>query len=120
MNNALSFELISFIVIFTSVFGFIIVAVTLQWIRDKRSPRVVTMVTIADKPIKKQRVRSRLNSAAPGYSVHYMNIYYVVFDLEGGEHLKLQLSKVKYNKLKKGTAGKLTFQGKRYIDFQKI
>ena len=119
MNNALSFELISFNIIFIIVFGFIMAMVILQWIRDKRSPRVVTMATIADKPIKKQRVRTRLSSGF-GYRVHYMNIYYVAFDLEGGERLELQVSKVKYNQLKKGTTGKLTFQGKRYISFEKI
>ena len=119
MNNAVSFELVSFIVMFTIVIGLIAVIVVHQWIKDKRSPRVVTMATIADKPIKKQRVRTRLSSGF-GYRVHYMNIYYVVFDLEGGERLELQVSKVKYNKLKKGAIGKLTFQGKKYIDFEKI
>lgn len=120
MNYAVTFELISFIVMFAIVIGLITVIVIHQWIKDKHSPRVVTMAKIADKPIEKKRIRTQRTSSAPGWVTHIMYIYYVIFDLEGGEHLKLQVSKVKYNKLKKGTTGKLTFQGKIYIDFEEV
>ncbi len=118
MNDAATFELISFIVMFSIVIGLIAVIVVHQWIKNKRSPRVVTLATIADKQIQKQRIRRPRTSSAPGMYTHIMYIYYVIFDLEGGEHLKLQVSKVKYNKLKKGTRGKLTFQGDKYISFE--
>ena len=119
MNNALSFELISFIIMFTFVIGLVIVIIGRQWIKDKCSPRVVTMATIADKQILERRIRNQ-RTDAPGWETEIMYIHYIIFDLEGGEHLKLQVSKIKYDKLKKGTSGKLTFQGKRYISFEKI
>lgn len=119
MNDAETFELISFIIMFSVVIGFIAVVVVRQWIKDKHSPRVVTLATITDKPIEKRRIRRPRTSSAPGMKTHIMYIYYVIFDLEGGDHLKLQVSKAKYDKLKKGTTGKLTFQGKKYISFEK-
>lgn len=118
MNDAATFELVSFIVMFTIVIGLIAVIVVHQWIKDKRSPRVVTMATIADKQILERRIRNQ-RTDAPGWETEIMYIHYIIFDLEGGEHLKLQVSKIKYDKLKKGTSGKLTFQGKRYINFEK-
>ena len=118
MNDAETFELISFIIMFSVVIGFIAVVVVRQWIKDKQSPRIVTLATITDKPIEERRIRTQ-RSDAPGCDIEILYIHYVIFDLEGGDHLKLQVSKAKYDKLKKGTTGKLTFQGKQYISFEK-
>ncbi len=95
------------------------VIVSLQWIRDKRSPRVVTMATISAKAIDEYHTSEPFESGM-GMKDEVLQIYYIIFSLEGGGSVKLRVSKLKYDNLKKGTKGKLTFQGKRYISFEKI
>lgn len=53
MNDSLAFELISFIVMFSIVIGLIAIIVIYQWVKDKQSPRVVTLATIADQQVQK-------------------------------------------------------------------
>ncbi len=119
MTNTETFELISFIVMFIIVFGFIIVIVSLQWIRNKRSPRVVTMATISAKTIDEYHTSEPFESGM-GMKDEVLPIYYIIFSLEGGDSVKLRVSKLKYDKLKKGSTGKLTFQGEKYISFEKV
>ncbi len=108
MNDAATFELISFIVMFSIVIGLIAVIVVQQWIKDKRSPRVITMETISSKTIDEYHTSEPFESGM-GMKDEVLPIYYIIFSLEGGDSVKLRVSKLKYDKLKKSTTGKLTF-----------
>ena len=112
-----AFHIISSLLMFVSVIGLVVAVVLRQWIRDKNSPRIITRATVQDKVIGKQRIHRR-KTAAPGMTTGIAIIYYVTFQLEDGECLKLRVSKSKYSELQKGSSGKLTFQGQKYISFE--
>ena len=113
-----NFYIIPFIILFAAIIGVSLIIIVAHWIKDRRSPRIVVQATISDKRIQKDYV-SRLRNASPGTHLHRIITYYVIFDLETGEHIELRISKLKYAELKKGSSGKLTFQGTRYIGFER-
>lgn len=45
--------------------------------------------------------------------------YYVTFEVESGDRMELQVSGSDYGLLAEGDTGKLTFQGRRYLGFQR-
>lgn len=119
MNENSNFALISFIAMFLFVIVFAIILILRQWSNNKHSPRIVTMATISSKMIDEYHTSEPFESGM-GMKDEVLPIYYIIFSLEGGDSVKLRVSKLKYNKLKKGTTGKLTFQGKRYISFEEM
>ena len=46
--------------------------------------------------------------------------YYVTFQVESGDRMELQMSGQDYGMLVEGDRGRLTFQGTRYLDFQRM
>lgn len=45
--------------------------------------------------------------------------YYAAFEFDGGDRMELRLSGRAYGLLAEGDAGLLTFQGTRFLDFQR-
>ena len=90
--------------------------ILMQWLKNRRSPLIMTQAKVLDKHVQIQNIR-RKRSSGPGYVKHKMYIYYVLFEIEGGDTLEFQVKKGEYMKIKKGQFGELTFQGKRYIKF---
>ena len=45
--------------------------------------------------------------------------YYVTFQVESGDRMELNLSGQEYGLLAEGDRGKLTFQGTRYLGFER-
>lgn len=119
MNENSNFALISFIVMFLFVIALAIVLILRQWINNKHSPKIVTMATIISKTIDEYHTSEPFEGGI-GMKDEVLRIYYIIFRLESGDSVKLRVSKLKYNNLKKGTTGKLTFQGKRYINFEEM
>jgi hypothetical protein len=46
--------------------------------------------------------------------------YYVTFQVESGDRMELQLAGNEYGLLVEGDRGKLTFQGTRYLGFERV
>ena len=114
-----NFYITIFIILFATIIGFSIIFIVVHWIKDKRSPRIVVYSTISNKRTQKDNVYRQRN-AAPGMHTHKIITYYVTFDSETGEQIELRVSKLKYSKLRKGYKGKLTFQGTKYIGFERV
>ena len=45
--------------------------------------------------------------------------YYATFEVESGDRMELALSGSEYGMLAEGDTGKLTFQGTRYLSFER-
>ena len=118
MNDIATFQLISFVIMFILVVCFMIVIIVRQKIHNKNAPRIVTVATIQDKKIFEYYTRERSASGMMHKEVHHL--YYIIFSLEGGDSIKLQVSKEQYNKLKNNATGKLTFQGTQYLGFKSV
>ena len=58
-------------------------------------------------------------SGAHGYHTTSTTAYYVTFQVDSGDRLELSVSGAEYGMLAEGDVGSLTFQGTRYLAFQR-
>ncbi len=54
-----------------------------------------------------------------GYTTTTNTTYYICFQFETGDRLELRVSGREYGMIAEGDRGKLTFQGSRYLDFER-
>ena len=114
------FEIIFFIV-FALVLGtflFVIIKGISQWNKNNNSPRLTVNATVVTK---RTSVSHHHHDAGSG--MHHMSTstsYYVTFQVESGDRMELSLSGREYGELADGDSGKLTFQGTRYLGFERI
>ena len=101
---------------FVVVFGlFIVVAVKgiSQWNKNNHSPRLTVPATI----VAKRTNVSHHHGANHG--VHHSTSYYVTFQVESGDRMELHMAGHQYGLLVEGDRGKLTFQGTRFLSFER-
>ena len=58
-------------------------------------------------------------TGAHGYTSTSATTYYVTFQVESGDRMELRLSGTEYGQLAEGDTGKLSFQGTRYLGFER-
>ena len=86
-----------------------------QWHKNNNSPRL----TVEAKVLAKRHDVSRHHSAGEHHHHHYHNSYFVTFEVPSGDRMELQLQGHEYGLLIEGGRGKLTFQGTRYLGFER-
>ena len=116
------------LVIFQIMFGlvfvltigtFIVIAVKgiSQWNKNNHSPRLTVPATIV---AKRTNVSRHRHSGANGHHHHTTSTtYYVTFQVESGDRMELQLAGTEYGLLVEGDHGNLTFQGTRFLEFER-
>ena len=100
-------------VIFVLVFGIIIVAMVRgigEWNKNNHSPKLTVSVTVVAK-------RSDVDRGIE--TMHTFTSYYVTFQVESGDRMEFEVSDMEYGMLAEGDSGELTFQGTRYLNFQR-
>lgn len=106
-----------FLVMFALVFGTIIVTMVrglLQWNKNNHSPRLTVEATVVAKRSNVTRHRNSSNG------MHRTSTtYYATFQVESGDRFELQLQGNEYGMLVEGDRGKLSFQGTRYLGFER-
>lgn len=105
-----------FIAIFTIVIGtFIVTAVrgVSTWSKNNASPRLTVDATVVTK-----RTASSSHRSQHGHR-HYHTYYYATFQVESGDRMELSVTGEEYGMLVEGDVGKLTFQGTRYLGFER-
>lgn len=92
------------------------------WNKNNHSPRL----TVAAKVVTKRQNTTQHNqpiagdiSGAHGYHAAVHTTYYVTFEVESGDRMELSLSGTEYGMLAEGDEGRLTFQGTRYLSFDR-
>ena len=110
----------SFIAMFVGVMAVCITVIVIQWHKNNRAPKVVVGAAVAAKRIQKMR-RADRHPRTGMRRVRCANLYYARFSLAGGDSVELCLrsGRREYDRLRVGDAGKLTFQGTRYLGFEK-
>ena len=108
-------------ILFTIIFGVILVmfVVTLvrgigQWNRNNQSPRLTVEATVT---AKRTQVSHHHHANGPS---HTSTRYYVTFQVESGDRMELPVSGPEYGMLDEGDRGRLTFQGTRYLGFERL
>ena len=112
---------IFFILIFTIVIGtFIVTAVRgiSQWNKNNNSPKLTVPAKVVSK---RSDMSVHRHHHSNGHSHRSTSTYYyVTFEVESGDRMELQMSGTEYGLLVEGDSGKLTFQGTRYLGFERI
>lgn len=89
----------------------------MEWNRNNHSPRLTVFAAVAGK---RAEVSHSHHSHAGGTShMSTSTWYYVTFEVEGGDRMELAVSGHEYGMLAEGDRGRLTFQGTRYLSFER-
>ena len=112
---------IMFTIVFIIVIGtFIVTAIRGigQRSKNNNSPRLTVPATVVTK---RTNVTRHHHGGANGHHHHHTSTtYYVTFQVESGDRMELRLSGTEYGMLAEGDNGRLTFQGTRYLGFERV
>ncbi len=116
-----SFDLFSvmFTVVFVLVIG--VFAVTIfrglrTWHRNNNSPRLTVPARVVGK---REEVHRRHHHHDAHVYHHYSTNYYITFEVDSGDRMELQVQGQDSGLLVEGDAGMLTFQGTRFLGFER-
>lgn len=84
-----------------------------EWIKNSNSPRLAVDATVVAK-----RDQMHRHTSSNGHS-HRSYSYHVTFQFESGDRLELRVPSHEYGLLVEGDVGTLTFQGTRYLSFNR-
>ncbi len=109
-----------FIGVFLLVFGTILVTLIQgigQWNKNNHSPRLTVQATVVAK--RQDISRHRHSGVNEMHHTSHSTRYYATFQVESGDRMELQLQGREYGMLIEGDRGKVTFQGTRYLGFER-
>ena len=116
---------IMFPLMFFLVFGMIIFTIMANictWNKNNHSPRLTVTASVAAKRTQvshHHHINAGDVSGASGSWVSTSTSYYVTFQVESGDRMELQVTGSEYGMLAEGDHGKLSFQGTRYLGFER-
>ena len=122
MGFAMGFDMfgIMFTIVFVLVIGtFIATAVRGigQWNKNNNSPRLTVPATVV---AKRTNVTRHHHNGANGHHHHHTSTsYYVTFQVESGDRMELHVPGAQYGLIVEGDWGNLTFQGTRFLNFER-
>ena len=105
-------------VLFLGVFLVTIGRMILQWNKNNHSPRLTVDATVVAK--RADVSRHHHNGVNDHHHYHHSTSYYVTFQVESGDRMELHMAGHEYGLLIEGDKGKLTFQGTRFLNFQRV
>lgn len=85
-----------------------------QWAKNNNSPRLTVPATVV---AKRTNVDHHNGNDAAQY--HGSTTYYATFQVESGDRMELRLAGNEYGLLVEGDKGKLSFQGTRFLGFER-
>ena len=88
-----------------------------EWSKNNNSPRLTVPATVV---AKRTNVTRHRHGGVNGHHHHHTSTtYYVTFQVESGDRMELHMDGCEYGLLIEGDTGKLTFQGTRYLGFER-
>ena len=104
-----------FFIVFIVMFLSIAIKGLFQWNKNNHSPQL----TVEAKIVSKRMAVHHHNGGAHGEHMSSSTSYYVTFQVESGDRMELSVNGSEYGMLAEGDYGRLTFQGTRYLGFQR-
>ena len=104
-----------FLAVFALVIGVFVVGAVKgisQWNRNNHAPRLTVPARVVGK-------RDRVSHHHHDDHMHTSTTYYVTFEVDSGDRMELQVSGEEFGMLVDGDRGQLSFQGTRYLGFQR-
>ena len=111
---------IMFTIVFILVIGTFVVMLVKgisEWNKNNHSPRLTVPATIIAK--RTNVSRHRHGGANTHHYHHTSTTYYVTFQVESGDRMEFHISGQEYGLLIEGDHGNLSFQGTRYLGFER-
>lgn len=111
---------ILFIIVFLLILGTMIVEFVKgigQWNKNNHSPRLTVPATIVTK--RTNVTRHHRNDVEGFHHHHTSTSYYVTFQVDSGDRMEFCVSGQEYGLLVEGDRGNLSFQGTRYLGFER-
>ena len=116
---------VMFTIVFLLIVGVFIVVIVKcvsTWNKNNHSPRLTVSAEIVSKRINVSH-HSHANAGditgAPGDHTTSSMRYYVTFQVESGDRIEFTVTGSEYGMLAEGDRGKLSFQGTRYLSFER-
>ena len=124
MGPGFGFGFGMFQIMFFIVFGLALCTVIMtlvkgftEWSKNNHSPRLTVPATVVTK---RTDVTRRRRSGTNGHHHHHTSTsYYVTFEVESGDRMELHMTGSEYGMLVEGDRGNLSFQGTRYLGFER-
>ena len=108
------------LLVFVLVLGSIIVTLIRgvgEWNKNNQSPKLTVPATVV---AKRTAVSHHHHHQGNGmHHTHTATSYYATFQVESGDRIEFLVSGTEYGMLAEGDSGELTFQGTRYLNFQR-
>ena len=108
MFNIFPIIFLLFFGLFFAVFIFVIVSNVRRESHNNHSPRITVPAEVVGK-------RDHRSHHRGGHST----TYYVTFQVESGDRMELHVAGSEFGLLREGDRGKLTFQGTRFLGFER-
>ena len=109
-----------FFLLFALVIGvFILTAIRgiSQWNKNNHSPRLEVEATVVAK--REEVTHHQHNTGNNTTHLSTSTWYYITFQVKSGDRMELGVNGHEYGMLVEGDFGRLTFQGPRYISFER-
>ena len=102
----------AFIIVFAKGIG--------EWNKNNHSPRLTVDATVVAKRTNISHSSGHHNHTTGMHtSGHTSTTYYVTFQVESGDRMEFLMAGHEYGLLMEGDKGKLSFQGTRYLGFER-
>lgn len=105
-------------IMFVLVFGMVIVVFAkslMQWNKNNHSPRLTVEALV----VAKRTNVSHHHNGGEHHMHHTSTSYYVTFEVASGDRMELHVGGSDYGMMVEGDFGDLTFQGTRFLSFDR-
>lgn len=106
------FLFIGIFLLILSLFVYGIISGVKQQRYNNKQPILTIMAKVVGK-------RDRTSRSTHNDHHSYSTTYYATFEVESGDRMELQIGNQEFGLLAEGDEGKLTFQGTRYLGFER-
>lgn len=113
---------VMFVSVFVLIFATIVVTLVRgvsTWNKNNKSPRLTVDAAVVSK---RENVHHSHHNTGTDGTMSYTTTsttYYVTFQFESGDRLELQVQGYDYGMIAEGDRGRLTFQGTRFLSFER-
>ena len=122
MGIGFGFFQILFSLVFIIVFGMVIMTAVKgisQWNKNNHSPRLTVPATVVAKRTNVSHHHHHNHGGTGMHHTTHSTTYYVTFQVESGDRMELHVAGHEFGMLIEGDRGTLTFQGTRYLSFER-
>ena len=108
-----------FVVLFFILFFAVIAKNIAQWFKNENAPRLTVPATIVAKRTNVSHHHHHNHGGTGMHHTTHSTTYYVTFQVESGDRMELNVAGHEFGMLIEGDRGMLTFQGTRYLGFER-